>query len=126
MTRREYELGEAELAVLRVLWDHGPLTVRDVMDHLHERGRKVAYTTVLTFLSRLEQKGFVVSDKAELAYVYRTKVSRDSVVKSRVKSLLDQLYDGAAGPMVLQLIEDGKFSADEISQLRKLIKDLDQ
>lgn len=126
MTRREYELGEAELAVLRVLWDHGPLTVRDVMDHLHERGRKVAYTTVLTFLSRLEQKGFVVSDKAELAYVYRTKVSRDSVVKSRVKSLLDQLYDGAAGPMVLRLIEDGKFSADEIAQLRKLIKDLDQ
>ncbi len=125
MTRREYELGEAELAVLRVLWDHGPLTVRDVMDHLHERGRKVAYTTVLTFLSRLEQKGFVVSDKKELAYVYRTKVSRDSVVKSRVKSLLDQLYDGAAGPMVLQLIENGNFSADEIAQLRKLIKDLD-
>ena len=81
---------------------------------------------MLTFLSRLEQKCFVVSEKAELAYVYRTKVSRDSVVKSRVKSLLDQLYDGAAGPMVLQLIEDGKFSADEISQLRKLIKDLDQ
>jgi BlaI family transcriptional regulator, penicillinase repressor len=126
LSRREYELGEAELGVLRVLWDHGPQTVREVMQHLHDRGRKVAYTTVLTFLSRLSQKGFVTSDKAELAYVYRAKVSRDSVVKSRVRSLLDQLYDGAAGPMVLQLIEHERFSAEEIAQLRKLIKELDR
>jgi predicted transcriptional regulator len=125
MTKREYELGEAELAVLRVLWDHGPRTVRGVMDFLHERGRKVAYTTVLTFLSRLEQKGFVASDKAELAYVYRAKVSRDNVVRSRVRSLLEQLYDGAAGPMVLQLIENERFSPEEIARLRKLIRDLD-
>lgn len=126
MTRREYELGEAELTVLRVLWDHGPQTVREVMQHLHDRGKKVAYTTVLTFLTRLANKGFVTSDKAELAHVYRAKVSRDNVVKSRVRSLLEQLYDGAAGPMVLQLIEHERFSPDEIAQLRKLIKELDQ
>ncbi len=126
VTKREYELGEAELAVLRVLWDLGPQTVREVMDRLHERGKKVAYTTVLTFLTRLATKGFVTSDKAELAHVYRAKVSRDNVVKSRVRSLLEQLYDGAAGPMVLQLIEHERFSADEIAQLRKLIKDLDR
>jgi BlaI family transcriptional regulator, penicillinase repressor len=126
LSKREYELGEAELAVLRVLWDHGPQTVREVMERLHDRGRKVAYTTVLTFLTRLGQKGFVTSDKAELAYVYRPKVSRDSVVKSRVRSLLEQLYDGAAGPMVLQLIEHERFSPEEIAQLRKLIKELDR
>jgi len=126
VTKREHDLGEAELAVLRVLWDHGPQTVREVMAHMHERGRKVAYTTVLTFLSRLSQKGFVASDKAELAYVYRAKASRDSVVKSRVRSLLEQLYDGAAGPMVLQLMEHERFSAEEIAQLRKMIRDLDR
>ena len=126
MKAREYELGEAELAVLRVLWDHGPQTVREVMERLHERGKKVAYTTVLTFLTRLATKGFVSSDKAELAHVYRPRVSRDSVIKSRVRSLLEQLYDGAAGPMVLQLIEHERFSAEEIAQLRKLIKELDR
>jgi predicted transcriptional regulator len=125
MARKDYELGEAELAVVRVLWDHGPQTVREVMTHLHDRGRKVAYTTVLTFLTRLESKGFVASDKADLAYVYRAKVSRDSVTRSRVRSLLEQLYDGAPGPIVLQLIEDGRFTAEEIAQLRKLIRDLD-
>ena len=125
MAKRDYELGEAELAVLRVLWDFGPQTVREVMTHMHDRGRKVAYTTVLTFLTRLEQKGFVTSDKADLAYIYRAKVSRENVTRSRVRSLIEQLYDGATGPMVLQLIENGRFTSDEIAQLRKLIKELD-
>ncbi len=94
---KEYELGEAELAVLRVLWQRGALTVREVMMHLHEKGRKVAYTTVLTFLTRLEQKGYVSSNKEDTAYVYRAKVSRESVTRSRVRALLDQLYDGRRG-----------------------------
>lgn len=125
MAKRDVELGESELAVLRALWDGGPQTVRDVMERLHERGRKVAYTTVLTFLTRLEQKGCVTSDKDDHAYVYRAKVTRERVSESRVRSLLDQLYDGAAGPMVLQLIESERLTSDEISQLRKLLKDLD-
>lgn len=124
MAKRDYELGEAELEVLRILWDCGPLTVRDVLTHLHDRGRKVAYTTVLTFLSRLEQKGFVSSDKNDQAYLYRARVTRQSVAKSRVRALLDQLYDGAAGPMVLQLIENERFTSDELTQLRKMIDEL--
>ena len=125
MSRKDYELGEAELAVVRVLWDHGPQTVREVMVRMHERGRKVAYTTVLTFLTRLESKGFVASDKADLAYIYRARITRESVTRSRVRTLMQQLYDGAPGPMVLQLIEDGRFTSDEIAQLRKLIRDLE-
>ena len=62
MTDRQYDLGVAELEVLKALWDEGPSTVRQVMERLHRIGRRVAYTTVLTFLSRLEQKGFVRSD----------------------------------------------------------------
>ena len=125
MSKRDYELGEAELEVLRILWEVGPLTVREVLERLHDRNRKIAYTTVLTFLTRLEQKGYVSSDKDEQAYRYKAKVSRQSVAKSRVRSLLEQLYDGAAGPMVLQLIENEKFTDDEISQLRKLIDGVD-
>lgn len=122
---KDHELSEAELAVLRVLWDHGPQTVREVMERLHDRGRRVAYTTVLTFLSRLEQKGVAASDKDGTAYVYRSKVTRQTVTRSRVRTLLDQLYDGAAAPMVVHLIESERFTEDEIAQLRRLIKDLD-
>lgn len=125
MAKRDVELGEAELAVLRVLWDYGPQTVRDVMEHLHDRGRKVAYTTVLTFLSRLEQKGVVSSDKEDLAYVYRAKVSRERITDTRVKAMLEELFDGAAGPAVLHLVEKSALSPDDLAKLRKLINDLD-
>lgn len=126
MGRRDLELGESELNVLRALWDGGPQTVREVLARLHRRGRKVAYTTVLTFLTRLEQKGFVVSDKTDTAYVYRAKVSRDRVTRTRVRSLLDQLFDGAAAPVVMHLIEHERFSPDELARLRRLIDDLDR
>jgi BlaI family transcriptional regulator, penicillinase repressor len=125
MAKRPVELGDAELAVMRVLWDEGQLTVRDVMERLHERGRTVAYTTVLTFLTRLEQKGMVASDKRGTAYVYRAKISRQSVSASRIRTLVDQLYDGAAAPMLLHMIENERFSAEEVAQLRKLVIDLD-
>ena len=125
MGERQYELGTAELEVLKALWEEGRCTVRQVLGHLHERGRRVAYTTVLTFLTRLEQKGFVASDKRGLAYVYRATVTRERVTRSRVRELVQQLYDGAAAPIVLQLIRSQKFSTDEIAELQKLIAELD-
>lgn len=126
MAERRFDLGFAELEVLKALWDAGPSTVREVLNHLHARGRRVAYTTVLTFLSRLEEKGLAVSNKSELAYVYRAKVSRDRVMKSRLRTLVNEMYDGAAGPLVLQLIRSERFSTEEINELQRLIDRLDE
>jgi len=125
MTAREADIGQAELEVLQTLWEHGPATVRDVMNVLHERGRQLAYTTVLTFLTRLEQKGCVTSDKSGLAYVYRPKVTRDKVSRSRLAAVLDAFYDGSPGPLVLQLIREGKFTNAEIAELQEVIDGLD-
>ncbi len=127
MAPREAELGMAELEVLKTLWDHGPATVRQVLTHVHAQGRNLAYTTVLTYLTRLEQKGYVRSDKSGLAYVYRPKVSRAKVTKSRLRSLIEELYDGAAGPLVLQLMREHeqKLSTAEITELQKLITQMD-
>lgn len=126
MTDRLNELGAAELEVLKSLWDIGPATVRQVLNHLHERGRKVAYTTVLTFLTRLEQKGFAASNKSGLAYVYRARVSKERVSRSRLRSLVEQLYDGAAGPLVLQLMKSERLTPEEIVELQRLIEKLDE
>ncbi len=125
MAPRVGDLGTAELEVLKALWEEGPCTVRQVLNHLHERGRRVAYTTVMTFLSRLEQKGFVKSDKSDQAYVYRAAVTHQKVTASRLRSLMEQLYDGAAAPMVLQLMREENFTADEIAELQNLIDQLD-
>ena len=125
MTGREYELGGAELEVLKVLWEQGPSSVRRVLETLHAQGRSVAYTTVQTMLTRLEQKGFVSSNKSGPAFVYRAGVSREKISGTRLKKLLDQLYDGAAGPLVLQLLRTQRLSPTEIEELQKLIERLD-
>ena len=125
MASRQYELGEAELEVLKVLWEHGPGTVREVLAHLHDLGRRVAYTTVQTSLTRLENKQFVRSNKSEFAFVYRARVSRGRVTRSRLDTLVKQLYDGAAGPLVLQLIRTERFTPEEVDELQNLIDELD-
>ncbi len=125
MPKRQYDLGGSELEVLKTLWDHGPATVRQVLTHLHDSGRLVAYTTAQTLLIRLEQKGFVRSDKSDLAHVFRAKVSRERVTRSRLKTLVTQLYDGAAGPLVLQLVRTQQLTPEEVQELQDLIDRLD-
>ncbi len=126
MAENEYELGAAELDVLRALWDGGPGTVREVMAHLPTRRRKVAYTTVQTLLNRLEQKGYVKSDKSDIAHVFRAKLTRERVQRARLKSMVGQLYDGAVGAMALHLVKTQKLSRDELAALQKLIDELDE
>jgi predicted transcriptional regulator len=125
MAERLHDLGSAELEVLKALWDVGPTTVREVLNYLHGRGRRVAYTTVQTLLTRLEQKRYVVSDKSDVAHVFRARVTKDRVTRSRLKTLLSQLYDGAAGPLVLQLVRTERLTNEEVEQLQRLIERLD-
>jgi len=122
---KSLELSAAELEVLRVLWDVGPSTVRQVLQALHGRGRDWAYTTVLTFLTRMEQKGVVSSNKSGMAYVYRPALTRNRVRRERLRVLVDELYDGAAGPLVLQLIKSQRLNREDIEALQKLINELD-
>lgn len=125
MSDRSFDLTPAELEVLRTLWDKSPATVRDVLGDLHARGREVAYTTVQTLLTRLEQKGYVASDKTSLAFAYRPRLTRDRVVKSRMRSLVDQLFDGAAGSAVLHLVKSESLTPSDVKELQKLIDQLD-
>lgn len=125
MARGRNDLGPAEFEVLRALWELGPANVRGVLEHLHARGRNVAYTTVQTMLGRLEQKDYVRSDKSEQAFIYRAKVTRERFSQNRLRTLLDQLYDGAAGTLALQLLRNEKLSPEELDELRKLIDELD-
>ena len=126
MGSKQYEIGDAELEILNILWDSHTATVRDVLRRLHEAGRHVAYTTVQTLLTRLEQKGYVRSDKSDFAYVYRAKLTRNRVTQSKLKALVRELYDGAAGPLVLQLVRNEQLTADEIGELQKLVESLDR
>lgn len=118
-------VSEAELEVLKVLWEHGPGTVREVNRVLHGQGRRWAYTTVQTLLQRLEAKECVRSTRGGPAHVYEAAVSREALLTQRLQDLADQLCDGTSSPLLLALVEGGKFTAEEIRQFRRLLDELD-
>ena len=119
-------LSETELEVLRVLWRHGPLTAREAGDLLAGRKRRWAYTTVLTLLHRLKAKGYATTDTSNVAHVFRPVVSREKLLRQRLRRLAVDLCDGAASPLISALVADQKFSADEIREFRELLDRLDQ
>jgi predicted transcriptional regulator len=117
-------VSDTELEVLKVLWEAGPSTVRDVAAVLRRRRRRLAYNTVLTLLSRLRDKGYVDADRRETAHVFRAVVSRDELVGFSLRALVDRVCDGAASPLVHALVRSQRFSAEEIAHFRKLLDDL--
>jgi BlaI family transcriptional regulator, penicillinase repressor len=114
-------LSEAEREVLRVLWDYGPRTVREINEVLKHRGRRWAYTTVATLLQRLAVKQYVVSDPSSVPHVYRAVVTRDEMLERRLQEAADELCDGRAAPLVLALVQGNRFSAEELARLRRLL-----
>lgn len=126
MAMRRPPVSETELEILKAIWEHGPGTVREINARLRPTGRRWAYTTVLTLLQRLEAKGYVASNKTGLAHVFRAVVSRDRLLRQRLKDLAQQLCEGAPAPLVLALVESQHFSEQEIEQFRRLLDELDK
>ncbi len=114
-------LSVSEQEVLRVIWDHGPRSVREINEVLENQGRRWAYTTVATLLQRLVAKKFVASDSSAVPHVYRAVVSRDELLDRRLKDAAEELCDGRAAPLVLALVQGNQFSPEELARLRRLI-----
>jgi predicted transcriptional regulator len=117
------DLSEAEREVLRVLWDHGPGTVRETNEVLGSRGRRWAYTTVATLLQRLQTKQYVIADSSVIPHVYRAVVSREDLLERRLKDAAEELCDGRAVPLILALVQGNRFSAEDLARLRRLLDD---
>ena len=118
-------MSEAEREVLKVLWDDGPLAVRDALARLTERGLEWTRSTVITLLQRLERKGYVVSDKSQHAFIFRAAVSREQEMHSRMQDLAGELCGGDAVPLVLAFAERHRFSAEELARFREMIDALE-
>jgi predicted transcriptional regulator len=118
-------LSDSELEVLKVLWDRGAETVRDVNAELSRRGRRWAYTTVQTLLARLQQKGFVTSDKEDVAHRYRPTVSREELLQQRLGELETDLCEGVATPLVHALVSSKRFTREDIAHFRRLLDELE-
>ncbi|MFO0819939.1 MAG: BlaI/MecI/CopY family transcriptional regulator [Pirellulales bacterium] len=112
---------ERELQALKILWELGGGTVRDVCGELERRGEQLAYTTVLSLLQVMEQKGLVGHTAEGKVYSYHAKVERDSTFRSLARDFLHNVFDGAVEQFVLHALQDQRLTVDEIGQLEAMI-----
>ena len=109
---------DAELAILRVLWARGASTVREVAEAM---GREAAYTTILKLLQIMTDKGLVKRDDSTRTHVYKATSSEHQTQKQLVTDLLDKVFAGSAAKLVLQALDAGKTSPEELAEIRKLL-----
>ena len=112
---------DAELAILRVLWDRGPSTVRQVFEVLSAE-RDLGYTTVLKMLQIMDEKGLVVRDGSERTHVFRARRSRGDTQRDLVGDLLDKAFGGSAKGLVLQALAARRTSPEDLAEIRRLIE----
>ena len=111
-----------ELELMKIVWQKGQATVRDVYETLLER-RKIAYTTVMTMMRVLEKKGYVKTQRVNRAYVYRPARPQRQVVRSMVREFVDRVFNGSAQPLLVHLVEDRRLSSEELEELERLIRE---
>jgi len=119
-------IGDSELEVLKVLWAHGPNTVRDINSILESQGRTWAYTTVLTMLPRLRDKGVVVTEKVGNVNRFEAALFRDNVVQEQLSQLMGRFGEAGVAPLMLALVENNRFTPEEIEVFREMLNRLDE
>jgi len=121
MRRPSTTLTSAELEIMHVVWGLGRATVRDVYEALRER-RKVAYTSVMTVMKILEKKGHLKKKQDDRAYVYRPARPRAQVLAVLVRDFVDRVFQGAAKPLLVHLVEDRRLSQNDLAEIRRLLE----
>lgn len=109
---------DAELAILRVLWAHGPSTVRDVARAL---GREPAYTTILKLLQIMTGKGLVRRDETPRTHIYAATWTAGQTRRQLVTDLLERAFDGSAAQLMMHALSAKKASRQELAEIRKLL-----
>jgi predicted transcriptional regulator len=109
---------DAELAILRVLWNRGPSTVREVAEAMRHQG---AYTTVLKTLQIMTEKGLVRRNDTARTHVYEAAASQRSTQRQLVSDLMHRVFDGSVATLVLHALQAGTASPEEIAEIHRLL-----
>ena len=123
MKPKSTTLTPQELEIMKVVWQKGEATVRDVYEDLLGR-REIAYTTVMTMMNVLEGKGHLKKRQDDRAYVYKPTRTETTVVRSMVREFVDRLFDGSAQPLVVHLVKDRRLTRKELEELTRLIDEV--
>ena len=110
-----------ELEILKILWRDGELTGREVRDRLAET-RELAYTSVMTVMGIMEDKGYVKRKKSGRMFIYSPRVTEAATKKRMLRDVVDRVYEGSTMSVVVNLLESSNIDPDELNHLRELIK----
>jgi BlaI family transcriptional regulator, penicillinase repressor len=125
MGRTFQDVTEAELALLRALWERGPATIRQLVEAVYGEVGTSSYATVQKLLDRLESKGFVIRDRGGSTHVFSATVEREELIGRRLRAVADTLCDGSLAPLLSHLVREEALSNAERKELRDLIERLD-
>lgn len=114
---------DAELAILRVLWERGPSTVREVHEVLQDGG---GYTTALKLMQIMTEKGLVVRDESQRAHVYSARATQEKTQRQLVTDLVERAFGGSPAQLAMQALSTKKTSPEELAELRRLLDSLDK
>ena len=121
MKPRKIGLTDQELEIMKVVWRKGRATVREVYEELLEH-RKIAYTTVMTMMGILEQKGRLKKQLADRAYIYSPAEPQGKVVGSMVSDFVKRVFNGSAKRLLVHLVENDEISQEQLDEIRRMLK----
>jgi BlaI family transcriptional regulator, penicillinase repressor len=120
MTSKRRRPTEAELGILRVLWEGGPRSVRDIQRILNE-SRPTGYTTVLKLMQIMTEKGLVERDESQRPQIYRARYSQEHTQRQLLRDLLDRAFGGSVKELVLQALATKRSTPEELEAIEKLL-----
>ena len=109
-----------ELELMKIIWRRETVTVRDVYEERLKR-RKVAYSTVMTALKTLEQKGYLRATQHDRAYVYQPAKPKNQVIRGMVREFVERVFNGSAEPLVVHLLEDKHLSGSDLREISDMM-----
>jgi BlaI family penicillinase repressor len=107
---------------MKVVWELQTATVRDVYEALLRR-RKIAYTTVMTMMNILEEKGYLKKRAEDKAHVYRPAQPKAKVIRAMVQEFVERVFNGSAEPLLVHLVKDRHLSSEELEKIARTIKE---
>jgi BlaI family transcriptional regulator, penicillinase repressor len=111
-----------ELLLLKLLWEHGPLTVREIHQLFPSRS-KPAYTSLQTNLQGMLEKAYIASNTKDRAHVYKAVLTREKIERETIKDVLERVFDGSALRLITTALTNSKASPEEIEKLQALIEE---
>src|SRR5215472_6472373 len=122
MRPRHNTLTPQELEIMKLVWQLGHATVRDVYEALLER-RKIAYTSVMTMMKILETKGYLKKRRQDRAFLYRPAHPKNQIIGGMIREFIDRVFNGSAEPLLVHLVKSSQLSEKDLKKIARMVKE---